>query len=428
MQSKIRSLPLSAFRTSSKILLVVLDGLTDRGKKTPLSSAKHPNLDALAKEGITGQFFSIGRGIKPGSDVAHLSILGYDPKKYYEGRGVYENLGAGIELQHGDVCFRANAATVDDKMNILDRRAGRDDYRLAELFGLLDGMRLDEIFDTTNGKRFDNIEIIARHTTEHRGVLILRGRHMSHHITNTDPHTQTEIQKSHALDKTEEAHRTASIVNHLTKKIYEIFSKSPVNQDRIKKGKKPANMLLLRGAGMYEETEPFSKKYRLSAACVAGGALYKGVARDIGIDVIDVPGADATTSTNLTGKAKAIVSAFKTHDFVFAHIKGCDSCGHDGNFGKKKKFIERIDKEFFGEIKKINAVIAVLSDHSTPVTVKDHTADSTPILIHGDAVRPDSIKKFDEFAVMQGGLGIVNGKELMPMLLDLINKSKMYGE
>ncbi|VVB59938.1 2,3-bisphosphoglycerate-independent phosphoglycerate mutase 1 [uncultured archaeon] len=274
----------------SKILLVVLDGLTDRGRKTPLSAARHPNLDKLAKEGISGQFFSIDRGVKPGSDTAHLSIFGYDPKKYYEGRGVYEDLGAGIELQHGDVCFRANAATVDDKWNIIDRRAGRDNYRLGELFELINLMKLNDVFDTTNGKKFDDVEVIARHTTEHRGVIVFRGKHLSKNITNTDPHTLTEVQKSHALDNTEEAHRTASIVNYFSKKVYELFNKSPANQDRIKKGKKPANMLLLRGAGMYEETVSFKQKYGLSAACIAGGALYKGVARDIGMNIVEVPG------------------------------------------------------------------------------------------------------------------------------------------
>lgn len=412
----------------SKCLLIVLDGLTDRGKKTPLSSAKHPNLDKLAREGINGQFFSIARGVKPGSDTAHLSIFGYDPEKYYDGRGVYENLGAGIELQQGDVCFRADAATVDDKMKIIDRRSGRDDYRLAELFELINLMKLKDVFDTTHGKLLDDVEVIARHTTEHRGVIVLRGKHLSKKITNTDPHTLTEVQKSHALDNTDAAHRTASIVNHLTKKIYEIFSKSPINQDRIKKGKRPANILLLRGAGMYEETEPFKEKYGLSAACVAGGALYKGVARDIGMNIITVLGADATVNTNLAGKANAAISALKSHDFVFAHIKGADSCGHDGDFEKKKKFIERVDKEFFSKINDVDAVIVVVSDHSTPVSIKDHTADPTVILIHGEPVRPDSVKTFDEFAAMQGGLGIVAGRELMPMILDLINKSKMYGE
>ncbi len=412
----------------SKILLIVLDGLTDRGKKTPLSSAKHPNLDKLARDGITGQFFSIDRGVKPGSDVAHLSILGYAPEKYYEGRGVYEDLGAGIELEHGDVCFRVNAATVDDKFNIIDRLAGRDDYRLGELFELINLMKLNDVFDTTNGKMLDDVEIIARHTTEHRGVVVLRGRHLSARITNTDPHTLTEVQKSHALENTEEAHRTASILNHLTKKIYELFSKSPVNQNRIKKGKKPANMLLFRGAGMYEETVSFKEKYGLSAACIAGGALYKGIARDVGMNVIEVAGADATVNTNLVGKAKAAINALKTHDFVFVHIKGADSCGHDGDFSAKKKFIERVDREFFAKIKDMDAITVVLSDHSTPVSVRDHTADPTAILVCGEPVRPDSVKKFDEFSVMAGGLGIVKGRELMPMLLDLINKSKMYGE
>lgn len=412
----------------SKILLVVLDGLTDRGNKTPLSSAKHPNLDKLAREGINGQFFSIARGVKPGSDTAHLSILGYDPKKYYEGRGVYEDLGAGISLEPGDVCFRANAATVDDKWNIIDRRAGRDDYRLGELFDAINLMKVNEVFDTTGGKVLDDVEIIARHTTEHRGVVVLRGKGLSKKITDTDPHTITEVLKSHSLDSSTEAARTASIVNYLTKRIYEIFSKSPVNRDRISKGKKPANILLLRGAGMYEETITFKQKYGLSAACIAGGALYKGVARDVGITVVEVPGADATVHTNLTGKAMAAMAALKTHDFVFVHIKGADACGHDGDFNAKKRFIERFDREFFAKVKSADALMVVISDHSTPVSLKDHSADPTVILIHGAPVRPDSVKKFDEFSAMQGGLGIVTGKELMPMILDLINRSKMYGE
>lgn len=428
MHSKTHQLSHKTQNPPPKILLIVLDGLTDRGKRTPLSEAKHPNLDRMAAEGITGQFFSIGRGVKPGSDTAHLSIFGYEPKKYYEGRGIYETLGAGIALQNGDVCFRADAATVDDKMNILDRRAGRDDYRLGELFELLNRMKLNSVFDTTAGKRLDDVEIIARHTTEHRGVIVIRGAHLSSKITNTDPHTLTEVQKSHALDHTDEAHRTASIVNYLTKKSHELFSKSAANQDRIRLGKKPANMLLLRGAGMYEQTIPFGKKYGLRAACVAGGALYKGIARDLGMDIIDVAGADATIRTNLKGKASAAIDALKAHDFVFAHIKGADACGHDGDFAAKKKFIERVDREFFPKIMDLGAITVVLSDHSTPVSLKDHSADPTAIIIHGDCMRPDSVKKFDEFAVMAGGLGIVCGKELMPILLDFIGMSEMYGE
>jgi len=188
-----------------KALLVILDGVGDRGTKTALSLAKKPNLDNITRKSITGLMHPIDVGVVPGSDTAHLAIFGYDPYKYYKGRGLFEALGANMELKEGDVAFRTNFATLDSCMNITDRRVGRDDTGLRELSSEIDGMELE------------GIKVVFKHTTEHRGVLILRGRGLSDRVSNTDPHGgRAKVIESKPLDNSKESKFTAHILNEFT--------------------------------------------------------------------------------------------------------------------------------------------------------------------------------------------------------------------
>lgn len=398
-----------------KAILVVCDGLGDlpvKGK-TPLQAARKPNINKLAREGATGLMHTLGRGVVPGSDTAHLALFGYDPKEFYCGRGPLEALGAGLRLQKGDIAFRANFATVKDG-KLVDRRAGRSSEGLAELAKGLDGIAIEDV------------KIILKHTVEHRLALILRGSGLSAKVSDVDPeYANEEPQKCRALDGTKEAEKTARIVNEFVKRSQELEG-NPINKERAKNGLLPANVIIMRGAGEYRQIPGTEERFGLKAVCVAGGALYKGVARYVGMDVAEVKGATGRTDTNLDAKVDAVISGLKNHDFVFLHIKGTDSCGHDGNFKGKKEMIERIDKAM-GRLMRTGAHIILTGDHSTPVAKKRHTSDPCPILFWGENIRQDNVRNFDEFSCAAGGLGHLNGLDVMPMVLDLLDKAPICG-
>ena len=400
-----------------KALFIILDGVGDRlwEGKTPLIAANKKNIDYLCENGINGVLHTIDRGIIPGSDTSHLALFGYDPYRYYRGRGTFEALGAGLSLEKGDIAFRVNLGTVDNNLVIQDRRAGRDAYRLKELLESIDGMEID------------SIKISARHTTEHRGVVILKGEGLTNKITDIDPHkTGAKVLRCKPLEK--KADFTASVVNKLVDRAYKIFSEHKINKEREKKGKLPANYLLLRGAGIYEKIRSFEERYNIKGCCIAGGALYKGVARYIGMDIIDVKGATGTVNTDLKAKARAVFDNFDSYDFIFVHIKGTDSASHDGDFDLKKKMIERIDSKFISEIKNLDCIKLLTGDHSTPVRLARHSSDPVPLLFWSKDVRKDNVKNFNEVSCAEGGLGHLKGKDLMRIILDYMNKGEMFGE
>jgi 2,3-bisphosphoglycerate-independent phosphoglycerate mutase len=402
---------------AGKAILMICDGLGDRQikGKTPLQRARRPNMNGLASKGITGLMHTIAPGVTPGSDTAHLALFSYDPYTCYQGRGVYEALGAGLELEEGDIAFRCNFATVSERMVVTDRRAGR-----------ISGIGT-ELAKELNGQKVDSTEIVFKATTEHRGVLVLRGEGLSRNVSDVDPHeASVAVLKSKPLDGTMEAKRTAFILNRFTELSYEVLSVHPINIEREKKGKLPANIVLARGAGAYSRLDSLQEKFGIKSACVAGGALYKGVARAVGMDVIDVKGATGTADTNLMAKAAAVKSALGNHDVVFLHIKATDNFSHDGDVKGKVKMIEKIDK-VVGYLMKTEAYIILTGDHSTPCALKNHSADPLPIVIYGEGVRVDDVKRFDEISCMRGGLGHMRGLDVMPVILSLIGKSKIFG-
>ena len=394
---------------SKKAILLIMDGVGDLPTpKTPLQVAKKPNLDSLAKKGSLGQLYPVKPFVTPGSDTAHLNILGYDPYSIYQGRGPLEALGLGMTLLPGDVAFRANFATIKDG-KIVDRRAGRVDTQTSSKLAPLLNMKIDDV------------EVIFKSASEHRGALILRGPALSPAITATDAHESEILPQCTPLNK--DGAKTARIVNEFTKISMERLASSPLNSSR----SLPANVLLLRGAATFTKVPTFKEKYGIDAACVAGGALYKGVARYIGMNVLDVPLATGDKNTDLSAKAKATLDALKTHDFVFLHFKATDNAGHDGDFALKKKMIERVDKELIPSLVKSGAYLVVTGDHSTPVSRKAHSGHPVPFLVYGKDERPDKTKKFDEFESAQGSLGKIDGQNVIPLSLNLLEKGKKYG-
>ena len=405
-------------RTSyGKAVLVVCDGLGDRPTvegRTPLQAADTPNLDAISEAGINGLVTVIAPGIVPGSDTAHLALFGYDPYEFYPGRGVFEVLGADMPLNKGDVAFRANFATVDDDLRVLDRRAGRKGSKgMAKLL---------------NGLEIDDVRIYLENTTEHRGALVMTGSNLSRDVSNVDSHVAGSIvAECKPLKDTDAAKKTANIVNEFVRKSYELLNHHPENEDRRRNGELPANIILLRGAGSYRQVPPMSERHGFRTACVAGASLYKGVAKYVGMDVIPVEGATGKSDTNLKNKAEATLHALEHYDFVFAHIKATDSFGHDGDFEGKREMISRIDSEFMSRLKETDAYIVITADHSTPVSLKRHSSDPTPIVMNGAGVRRDKVHIYDEIAVASGGLGRIRGLDLVPILSDFMGYYKMYG-
>ncbi len=396
-----------------------MDGLGDLNShlldgKTPLQYFDNDYFNFLAKNGETGLMTTIGYGVVPGSDTAHLAIFGYNPNKWYLGRGVYEALGSGIELKKGDLAFRVNVATFENG-KIVDRRAGRNDYGLRELFKMFDGIEID------------GVKFIFKHTVEHRGVLVLRGKNLSPFVSGNDPHKNVKPLEIKALKKDENAKKTAEILNKFIKMVYEAWNNHKINEEREKKGILKANYILIRGAGMLtKKPKSFKEKYGLKAACIAGGALYKGVAKFVGMDLIDVPGATGDKNTNLDNKVKYAIEASKDYDFVFLHIKATDSLGHDGDCLGKAKFIKKVNDVLKKhQIHKYFDVIFITGDHSTPCEKREHSSDPVPILIYGNRVRKDK-GLFNEIDAALGTYRI-KGLDVMQIILDKLDKQKKFG-
>jgi 2,3-bisphosphoglycerate-independent phosphoglycerate mutase len=404
-----------------KILLLIFDGLGDRpltelGHKTPLEATPKPNLDWFASNGVNGLVDPIAPGVAAGSDTSHLALFGYDPKEVYTGRGPFEAAGVGIELEPGDIAFRGNFASVDGEMRLTDRRAGRIRAGADELAKALDGLKIGRI------------KTIVRPGTDHRVAVVFRGRGLSPEVTDTDPHeTGSEILESEA--RTPAGKATAKAVNAFTKQAHKILKDHPVNRTRIAKGEPPANAVVLRGAGVYPELAPITERLHVKAAGIAGVALIRGMFRTVGMDVIDVPTATGGVDTDMIAKADAALDALRTYDLVVLHVKAPDLCGHDGKASEKIRVIERLDA-MMGQLKtKLpgDVVVAITSDHSTPVALKDHSGDPVPLTIFGEGVRVDDVLNFDERSVARGALGRVCGQDVMNLLLNVSNRAEKYG-
>jgi 2,3-bisphosphoglycerate-independent phosphoglycerate mutase len=406
--------------TAKKMLLIVCDGLSDRpvrelDKKTPLQAAKKPAMDALARHGISGMMDVIGPGIIPGSDTAHLALFGYDPYKVYTGRGPIEAAGAGIALDRNDVAFRCNFATVDKNHRITDRRAGRIKAGTDELAKAITGMEID------------GVKVIFREGSEHRGALVLKGKGLDHRVSDVDPHQEGKVLQSKAL--VPGARKTAEIVNQFVKRSSAILAVHPVNEQRIKDGLPPANIVLPRGAGSMKEFEPLNERYGLTCAAVAGVTLVKGICRIVGMEVPDVVGATGGLDTDYKAKADAALQLLQNHDFVFVNIKAGDIAGHDGDFRMKIRVVESIDMMLGMLLKDMHedVVVALTCDHSTPVSVKEHSADPVPVTVSGGGARVDGVREFDEISCASGALGRIRGMDLMPIMLGMADRARKFG-
>jgi len=414
-----------------KAILIIADGLggrpTDLDGRTCLEAAKTPHLDSLTARGALGLVDPIGPGVRPGSDTAHLSLLGYDPHVFYTGRGVFECLGIGLDVRAGDISFRANFATVEARgsdLVVVDRRAGRIESGQNELAATLNEIRLED----TPGVSFE-----FRASTQHRAALLVRGKRLSRHVTENDPHDsgepalRFEVELGH---EGEAALRTAAALNEFAERSHEALRDHPVNQRRIEAGEQPANFILARGAADCPDIPSIESIYGVRGAVIAGGALYRGVALACGMTTINVPGATGGLDTDLGAKARATIEALDEFDYVFVHVKGADNAGHDQDAAAKAAFIERIDGELVGPlVERLDwdaTHIVFTGDHTTPIDYGDHTVEPVPILYAGPSVAQDATTSFGEREAGRGGLGRFSGR-VLPMLLGYSNWAPKFG-
>src|SRR5271157_133683 len=324
--------------------------------------------------------------------------------------------GVGIDVKGGDIAFRVNFATVENGA-VTDRRAGR----ISDT---------DELAKAINENvKVPDVEIIFKRSTGHRAALVLRGKGLSPDITDTDPKKEgLTIKECHATNDTPEAKRTADIVNSISKQVLEVLDKHPINVERKRQSLPPGNAILIRGAGEVPHIPPFSEKYGIRGAVIAAAGLIIGIGKMCGLEYLPVGSMEIEASgTSAIAKIKKAVEALDTYDFVLVNIKGADEAGHDGNFDRKTKFLEEADDAFKGLQNLKDVIIIVTADHSTPVPIKDHSADPVPILMHGPGVRMDDVAHYNDLIAYKGGLHRIRGMDVMPIALDLINKAKKFG-
>jgi len=373
-----------------KVLLLVLDGGGDIGKPTPLERARKPRMNGLAKVGRVG-LLDIGYRKEVNSDFGYLHLLSSYSKKEYPGRGYLEALGIGLKPGPDDICIRGNFATLDSQGNIVDRRAGRDETGLDTLAGKLDGMEIDGVHFT------------VRHSAGHRVVLVLSGKNLSENIVPNDP-LRIGVPLPQIKTRDTRAKRTASVLNKFVRETHRILSQHPVNLKRVV----PANVILIRNTGKRKDAVSFEKRFGLKACCIAGIPIAKGVARFLGMDVIEVPGANGMPSTNLAGKTKAAIRALKQYRLVFLHINGTDILSHDAKPELKRRFIEKIDRELGKLLERAPAdlITVVTCDHRTASSPAfrgyRHLPDPVPVLVSGTGIKPNGIDTFSESSCKRG--------------------------
>jgi len=395
-----------ALEGTSKIVLLVLDGLGDlpdpahRGQ-TPLEAARTPNLDALARASSLGRLTPVAPGITPGSGPGHLGLFGYDPVAHLVGRGVLEALGAGIDLQHGDVAARANFCTVDASGVVTDRRAGRIGSDVCA--------RLVDKLRASTG-RIDDVEIVLQAGKGHRFVVVLRGAGLGGAVSDADPHKEGKpIPSAHAIDDDPASRKTARVVDAFVAAV-----RDALEEDH------PANAALVRGLSARPHLRGYRDRFKLRAAAIAAYPMYRGVAELAGMDLFPVgdPPGDAFDRT---------VSQWDGYDFFFLHVKGTDMAGEDGDFDAKVRAIEAVDEALPRLLGAQPDVLCITGDHSTPVLAKGHSWHPVPVLVHGALCGADGAAKFHEKSARAGSIGLLASSDLMAILLANAGRLDKFG-
>jgi 2,3-bisphosphoglycerate-independent phosphoglycerate mutase len=386
----------------SKIVLLIMDGLgglpLGPGGKTELETAKTPNLDRLAAEGVCGLHQPIGSGVTPGSGPAHLGVFGYDPIEHQVGRGVLEAIGINFPLSDGDVAARGNFCTIDAKGLITDRRAGR----IATEINVGICKKLKTI-------KVPGVEVFVEPVKEHRLLVVLRGKGLSGAIDDTDPQAEGKAPLD-PIATDPAAEKTAAYFKEFLAKAKEVLADSH-----------PANMMTLRGFASRPSWPTYREVFGVRSAAIASYPMYRGVASLVGMDVLE-------TGSEIPDEFTTLEERWSDYDFFFFHVKKTDSYGENGDFDAKVHVIEDVDRQLGRLLALKPDVLIVTGDHSTPAAMKSHSWHPVPVFIHGRNVRSDLVTSFGERACLSGGLGNrIPATELMPIAMAHAGRIEKFG-
>ena len=386
---------------TTKIILCSLDGLGGLPRpgtgKSELETAALPMLHALASRSACGLLRHVGPGITPGSGPGHLGLFGYDPLQHPVGRGVLEALGIDFHLKPGDVAARGNFCTVDGEGRITDRRAGRISTDLCV-----------KLCERLRAITVDGAEIVIEPVKEHRFVLVLRGDGLSRSVSETDPQALgVPPLPARALEPA--AERTAAAVNQFVERARQLLRDSA-----------PANMVLLRGFDRQPDIPLFPETFRLRAAAVAAYPMYRGLARLVGMEVLD-------TGPTFADEIATLKRHWDSFDFFFLHYKDTDKAGEDGDFDAKVAALEGFDARLPDVLALRPDVLAVSGDHSTPSILAAHGWQPVPALVASAYCGADHVSRFTERDCASGALGLLPAQELMPILMANALRFAKYG-
>lgn len=402
-----------------KHLIILGDGMADwavpsLGNKTLLQYADTPYMDRLAKMGKTGMLKTVADGFHPGSEVANMSVMGYDLPTVYEGRGVLEAASIGVDLQPDDMAMRCNLVCVEGEL-LKNHSAGHISTEEADVLIKY----LEE--------KLGNDKVHFYTGVQYRHLLVIKGG--DKHVACVPPHDVPLKPFRPNLVKAlrPEAEETAALLNDLIMKSQELLANHPLNLKRVAEGEDPANSIWPWSQGYRPKMEPLSDKYPSikKGSVITAVDLIRGIGHYAGLRCIDVEGATGLYNTNYEGKAQAAIEALKTDDFVYLHIEASDEAGHEGDVPLKLKTIEYLDHRAVGPIYEAvkdwdePVAIAVLPDHPTPCELRTHTAEPIPFLIYYPGIEPDNVSTYDEVACQKGEYGLLDKDEFMNLFMDI---------
>lgn len=401
-----------------KYIIILGDGMSDKpiaelGNKTPLQAAHTPYMDMLASKGRNGLLNTVPDGFSPGSEVANLSVLGYNIPTVYEGRGVLEAASMGVDIQSDEVAMRCNLVCIKGEM-LKNHSAGH--ISTAEATELIHFLQ----------KKLGGNQFSFHPGVSYRHVLKIKGGNKN--IICTPPHDIPEKPYKPYLIKPEnsEAEPTAYALNELIYASQELLTDHPINKKRMAEGKDPANSIWPWSPGYRPKMQQLSEMFPIkSGAVISAVDLIRGIGVYAGLDVVIVEGATGLYDTNYEGKAEAAIAALKNKDFVYLHIEASDEAGHEGDVPLKVKTIEYLDtrviKPIYNEIKNWDepVTIAVLPDHPTPCAIRTHTRDAVPFIIWHRYIQPDSVQVYDEFSAKNGIYGLLQADQFMKTIFNI---------
>lgn len=403
-----------------KYVILIGDGMSDYPLKelnnqTPLEVANKPNIDGIAQKGRVGQLQTVPENLEPGSDVANMSIFGYDPQKYYTGRGPLEAGSMGINTSDDEVIFRCNLITEDNGI-LADFNAGHITSKEAAI--LIN--TLNQEFSKENNPNIGEMDGEFYSGISYRHLFVKKGSELAS-LKTTPPH---DIVGESIADYTNWNDPSSLMIKNIMLKSKEILENHDINKKRLSNGEKIANMVWLWGQGLKPSMPKFKDLYGFEGSVITGVDLLKGIGVFAGLKNINVPGATGYFDTDYKAKGKYAANALEDNDFLFVHIEAPDEAGHAGNIEEKIKAIERIDKYVLGQIldeisQYEDYKIAVLPDHATPIDVRTHTRDLVPLAIYSSLKKDfaDDANIYTEKSVINGSLGIDKAHDLVKKMI-----------